>query len=177
MVRVDDSAHAGATVATRSISSPPTSRLAPVDLAFEVLEVIGALTAAVLPYSCITMITAPACTIPSIVHVPWTSKRRPSFAAPPFALLERRKCGQALNLPDKIDAWRRRVPSRGDDCCHQRTQGSLVRFCTPESKRANPPPTVVLVHGILGSRKNLHRFAERILRDFPAWQAILVDLR
>lgn len=38
-------------------------------------------------------------------------------------------------------------------------------------------PTIVLVHGILGSKKNLRSFARRLLEGFPSWQAILVDLR
>lgn len=38
-------------------------------------------------------------------------------------------------------------------------------------------PTVVLVHGILGSKKNLRAFARRLLENCPSWQAILVDLR
>lgn len=52
-------------------------------------------------------------------------------------------------------------------------QGSLVRHC---DLRSVSPPTIVLVHGILGSRKNLHAFAKRVLKGHPSWQAILVDL-
>lgn len=55
-------------------------------------------------------------------------------------------------------------------------QGALVRGCILDSCNP-PPPTVVLVHGILGSRRNLQGFARRLLDGFPSWQAVLVDLR
>jgi hypothetical protein len=40
-------------------------------------------------------------------------------------------------------------------------QGNLVRFSTAPQ---NSVPTAVLVHGILGSRRNLHSFARMILQ-------------
>ncbi|KAJ4757909.1 hypothetical protein LUZ62_068284 [Rhynchospora pubera] len=39
------------------------------------------------------------------------------------------------------------------------------------------PPTCVLLHGILGSRKNWGSFAKRLAEEFPLWQFLLVDLR
>jgi len=39
------------------------------------------------------------------------------------------------------------------------------------------PPTCVLVHGILGSRRNLLSFAKRLVAEHPRWQFLLVDLR
>lgn len=33
------------------------------------------------------------------------------------------------------------------------------------------------MHGILGSKRNLHAFAKRLVEGFPSWQVILVDLR
>lgn len=39
------------------------------------------------------------------------------------------------------------------------------------------PPTCVLVHGILGSRRNLLSFGRRLADTFPSWQFLLVDLR
>ena len=39
------------------------------------------------------------------------------------------------------------------------------------------PPTCLLTHGILGSRRNLKSFAQRMALDFPQWQFLLVDLR
>ena len=38
-------------------------------------------------------------------------------------------------------------------------------------------PTCVLVHGILGSRRNLVSFAKRMAEQFPKWRFMLVDLR
>ncbi len=40
-------------------------------------------------------------------------------------------------------------------------QGALVRW-TELASAARPPPTAVLIHGILGSRKNMQSFARRI---------------
>jgi len=47
-------------------------------------------------------------------------------------------------------------------------QGNLVRF-SPDAINKGAP-TAVLVHGILGSRKNLHSFARKIVAGFPSWQ-------
>ena len=44
-------------------------------------------------------------------------------------------------------------------------------------RRGPHPPTAVLIHGILGSRRNLLSFAKRLSRAFPSWQFLLVDLR
>lgn len=52
-------------------------------------------------------------------------------------------------------------------------QGSLVRHCDVSS---TAPPTIVFIHGIMGSKKNLQAFAKRVLEGHPSWQAILVDL-
>jgi len=40
-------------------------------------------------------------------------------------------------------------------------QGALVRW-TELATSTRPPPTAVLIHGILGSRKNMQSFARRI---------------
>jgi pimeloyl-ACP methyl ester carboxylesterase len=55
-------------------------------------------------------------------------------------------------------------------------QGALVRY-SGASPAGPAPPTVVLVHGILGSRRNMHAFARRLVEGFPSWQVLLVDLR
>ncbi|CAG9462176.1 unnamed protein product [Pedinophyceae sp. YPF-701] len=60
---------------------------------------------------------------------------------------------------------------------HELLRGSLVEFSTAESLARRPPPTAVLLHGILGSRKNLTAFAKRIVDHYPTWQVLLVDLR
>ncbi|GAB4862065.1 hypothetical protein Ancab_037319 [Ancistrocladus abbreviatus] len=56
-------------------------------------------------------------------------------------------------------------------------QGALVRWSSLMDKSVPDPPTAVLVHGILGSRKNWGTFARRLAQKFPTWQFLLVDLR
>lgn len=59
---------------------------------------------------------------------------------------------------------------------YEMVQGALVRWS--EEKPDGPhPPTCVLVHGILGSRRNLQSFAKKLAEKFPSWQFLLVDLR
>ena len=55
-------------------------------------------------------------------------------------------------------------------------KGALVRW-SAESPSGPHPPTAVLIHGILGSRRNLLSFAKRLAQAFPSWQFVLVDLR
>ncbi|EIE20026.1 alpha/beta-hydrolase, partial [Coccomyxa subellipsoidea C-169] len=59
---------------------------------------------------------------------------------------------------------------------YELVQGALVRWSTVGSS-ARPPPTCVFVHGILGSRRNMLSFAQRLTREFSSWQVLLVDLR
>eukprot|EP00210_Caulerpa_lentillifera_P004804 g4586.t1 len=55
---------------------------------------------------------------------------------------------------------------------------SVIQVSNCKSKgEGDSIPTIVLVHGILGSKKNLRAFANRLLDGHPSWQAILVDLR
>ncbi|CAL9191672.1 uncharacterized protein LOC135615048 isoform X1 [Musa acuminata AAA Group] len=56
-------------------------------------------------------------------------------------------------------------------------QGSLVSWNSFTDKSIPDPPTAVLLHGILGSRKNWGSFAKRLAQEFPTWQFLLVDLR
>nr|XP_043616140.1 abhydrolase domain-containing protein C22H12.03 isoform X2 [Erigeron canadensis] len=56
-------------------------------------------------------------------------------------------------------------------------QGPHVRWSYIADKRVPCPPTAVLLHGILGSRKNWGTFARRLAQEFPNWQFLLVDLR
>lgn len=56
-------------------------------------------------------------------------------------------------------------------------QGALVRWSAFMDKSIPDPPTAVLLHGILGSRKNWGSFARRLAQEFPTWQFLLVDLR
>nr|CAB3479055.1 unnamed protein product [Digitaria exilis] len=56
-------------------------------------------------------------------------------------------------------------------------QGNLVQWNSFMDKSIPDPPTAVLLHGILGSRKNWGSFAKRLAQEFPMWQFLLVDLR
>ncbi|KAI4320228.1 hypothetical protein MLD38_033731 [Melastoma candidum] len=56
-------------------------------------------------------------------------------------------------------------------------QGALVRWSITKDKSMSEPPTALLLHGILGSRKNWGSFARRLAQEFPTWQFLLVDLR
>ncbi|KAL1507557.1 hypothetical protein AB1Y20_007177 [Prymnesium parvum] len=49
----------------------------------------------------------------------------------------------------------------------------LLRGTAPSASRH----TCVLLHGILGSGRNLRAFASRLCEEFPEWQCLLVDLR
>lgn len=46
---------------------------------------------------------------------------------------------------------------------YEMIQGALVRW-SEMSPAVRPPPTAVLVHGILGSRKNMQSFARRLVQ-------------
>jgi len=58
---------------------------------------------------------------------------------------------------------------------YELVQGNIVRFL-PEGQQRGAP-TAVLVHGILGNRRNLASFAHTLVEAFPSWQVLLVDLR
>jgi len=54
-------------------------------------------------------------------------------------------------------------------------KGPLAKFS--DIQDSAQVPTAVLVHGILGSGRNLRSFARKLARENPAWQFLLVDLR
>ncbi|GAQ82053.1 hypothetical protein KFL_000990020 [Klebsormidium nitens] len=60
---------------------------------------------------------------------------------------------------------------------YELVQGALVRWSDNNGKRTPAPPTAVLLHGILGGRRNWSSFARRLAQEFPNWQFLLVDLR
>ncbi|KAL0314066.1 UNVERIFIED_CONTAM: protein ABHD11 [Sesamum angustifolium] len=64
-----------------------------------------------------------------------------------------------------------------DILAYDLVQGADVRWSYILDKTAPQPPTAVLLHGILGSRKNWGTFARRLAKEFPKWQFLLVDLR
>lgn len=54
--------------------------------------------------------------------------------------------------------------------------GDLVKWS--ENSSASPSiPCCVLLHGMLGNRRNLAQLARRLAEAFPAWMCVLVDLR
>lgn len=64
-----------------------------------------------------------------------------------------------------------------DILAYDLVQGAHVRWSYIMDKSVPDPPTAVLLHGILGSRKNWGTFARRLAQEFPTWQFLLVDLR
>ncbi|CAM6094365.1 unnamed protein product [Calypogeia fissa] len=60
---------------------------------------------------------------------------------------------------------------------YELVQGPLARWTEAGGKSNPETPTAVLVHGILGARKNWGSFARRLAQEFPSWQFLLVDLR
>lgn len=69
-----------------------------------------------------------------------------------------------------------RVPDPTPPQAYELVCGPLVRYCEPPAD-GRQPPTAVLVHGILGQRRNMLSFAKRLVQEFPSWQVLLVDLR
>lgn len=74
------------------------------------------------------------------------------------------------------DAPQRSDPFSNSDIAYEVVEGTLVRF-TNSRPRGKKPPTAVLLHGILGSRRNMLSFAQRLVREHPSWQIVIVDLR
>ncbi|XP_052203654.1 uncharacterized protein LOC127808948 isoform X2 [Diospyros lotus] len=64
-----------------------------------------------------------------------------------------------------------------DVLAYDLVQGAHVRWSYIMDRSVPNPPTAVLLHGILGSRKNWGTFARRLSKEFPTWQFLLVDLR
>ncbi|XP_047329378.1 putative esterase/lipase HI_0193 isoform X2 [Impatiens glandulifera] len=87
-------------------------------------------------------------------------------------------------LPKSVHS-RRRLPKASivdeEGLAHRtdvfRPADILVRWSYIMDKSVPHPPTAVLVHGILGCRKNWGSFARRLAQEFPKWQFLMVDLR
>ncbi|KAI7991350.1 Protein ABHD11 [Camellia lanceoleosa] len=84
------------------------------------------------------------------------------------------KIGMTL-VDERIAHGRDVRPS--DILAYDLVQGAHVRWSYIMDKSVPDPPTAVLLHGILGSRKNWGTFARRLAQEFPMWQFLLVDLR
>ncbi|KAK6257853.1 hypothetical protein QUC31_001312 [Theobroma cacao] len=73
----------------------------------------------------------------------------------------------------------RNVSEPSSVLAYELVQGKLVKWSSMVvlDRSIPEPPTAVLLHGILGSRKNWGTFARRLAQEFPTWQFVLVDLR
>ncbi|XP_022718337.1 protein ABHD11 isoform X2 [Durio zibethinus] len=73
----------------------------------------------------------------------------------------------------------RNVAGPSSILAYELVQGKLVKWSSMVvlNRSIPEPPTAVLLHGILGSRKNWGTFARRLAQEFPSWQFVLVDLR
>ncbi|KAG8661068.1 protein ABHD11 isoform X3 [Manihot esculenta] len=80
-------------------------------------------------------------------------------------------------LVDERLAPGRNMSERSGVLAYDLVQGELVQWSSAMDKSMPDPPTAVLLHGILGSRKNWGTFTRRLAREFPMWQFLLVDLR
>ncbi|XP_034675577.1 abhydrolase domain-containing protein C22H12.03 isoform X1 [Vitis riparia] len=93
------------------------------------------------------------------------SRKAAKYPSVQMALVDERVArGRNLAKPSRILAY-------------DLVQGPLVRWSSIADKSIPDPPTAVLVHGILGSRKNWGTFARRLAQAFPTWQFLSVDLR
>ncbi|CAL4972788.1 unnamed protein product [Urochloa decumbens] len=85
-------------------------------------------------------------------------------------------CAQ-MALADTRIAYQPDVDKHAGVLAYELVQGDLVQWNSFMDKSIPDPPTAVLLHGILGSRKNWGSFAKRLAHEFPMWQFLLVDLR
>jgi len=82
-----------------------------------------------------------------------------------------------MALADTRIAYQPEVDKHAGVLAYELVQGNLVQWNSFMDKSIPDPPTAVLLHGILGSRKNWGSFAKRLAQEFPMWQFLLVDLR
>lgn len=88
----------------------------------------------------------------------------------------RRFCTRMALVDDRVIHQPRPATSKGV-LAYDLVQGSLVRQNSNVKNSSTDLPTAVLLHGILGSKKNWGSFAKRLAQEFPLWQFLLVDLR
>uniref|UniRef100_A0A6N2MNL0 AB hydrolase-1 domain-containing protein n=1 Tax=Salix viminalis TaxID=40686 RepID=A0A6N2MNL0_SALVM len=81
---------------------------------------------------------------------------------------EKRRIRMAL-IDEKV-VYGRDTTERPAVLAYELVQGSLVKWGSVMGKSKPDPPTAVLLHGILGSRKNWGTFTRRLAQEFPAWQ-------
>ncbi|KAJ3678089.1 hypothetical protein LUZ60_001892 [Juncus effusus] len=85
-------------------------------------------------------------------------------------------CAQTA-LVDEIITQNHEITKPTGVLAYELVQGNLVEWNSFMDKSVPDPPTCVLLHGILGSRKNWGTFARKLAQEFPLWQFLLVDLR
>lgn len=78
-------------------------------------------------------------------------------------------------VDERLSSGKVVVPS--EVLAYELVQGAKVKWSYILEGSLPEPPTAVLLHGILGSRKNWGSFARRLAQEFPKWQFLLVDLR
>ncbi|KMS99711.1 hypothetical protein BVRB_1g021440 [Beta vulgaris subsp. vulgaris] len=104
-----------------------------------------------------------------------------SQSEPPRMSCSSRKIGKGLTIHmavvDERLARNVYVGKQFGTLAYDLVQGALVKWSSLMDKSVPEPPTAVLVHGILGCRKNWGSFARRLAKSFPMWQFLLVDLR
>lgn len=112
------------------------------------------------------------CIKQAVAHHPGAPRTHSSTAALPAA-----SSAEAAGNPAAHAASRSLTSTEVDvdtQIAYELVQGALVRWSHPSQKS---PPTAVLVHGILGSRRNMASFAKMLVEQYPSWQVLLVDLR
>ncbi|KAJ4826501.1 hypothetical protein Tsubulata_024817 [Turnera subulata] len=103
------------------------------------------------------------------------------FGASRLALVSSRKEARnrsmRMALVDERVSYGTQTTDRSAVLAYDLVQGAHVNWNSSMNKSIPEPPTAVLLHGILGSRKNWGTFARRLAQEFPMWQFLLVDLR
>lgn len=87
-----------------------------------------------------------------------------------------RSCTCMALVGDRVAQPPSVATSKGE-LAYDLVQGSLVKRNNEIGISPTDVPTAVLLHGILGSRKNWGSFSKRLAQEFPLWQFLLVDLR
>jgi hypothetical protein len=66
------------------------------------------------------------------------------------------------------------IQTTGKALAYELVQGALARWSEVRERAAPAPATAVLLHGILGGRRNWVSFAKRLAQEFPMWQVITI---
>ncbi|XVF63392.1 hypothetical protein PTKIN_Ptkin09bG0083900 [Pterospermum kingtungense] len=92
---------------------------------------------------------------------------------------DRRERSVRMTLINESLGYDRNVVEPSSILAYELVQGKHVNWSSMVvlNRSIPEPPTAVLLHGILGSRKNWGSFARRLAQEFPTWQFVLVDLR